>query len=420
MNPFFHRLAPTFVMILSMVTTLPLTLQGAPDGAIAEGVDPSTSTWNPQFDHRIRQDSFMRSGAAFAHLPNGGIVRFSANRTSVSRDAGKTWSEPLPVSVGDGHSVSAAKLSVSAEGVYVLAYMNSAESVWEWDSTTNEMSAQSKLPVYALRSSDGGATWSDPVCIFEGRAGALTDIITTRENTIVLPITGYRREPSRAVQFVMVTADQGSTWTQRIIDIGGHGHHDGAMEPTMVELNDGRLWMLIRTTHDWFYECFSSDGGLTWTSPVQNEISASSSPGMIRRLASGRLMLVWNRVRPEGINESMWSEQPLARRGGGFAIKPSSWHREEVSLAISDDDGSTWSTPVVIARQKGGWLSYPRLFEPTPGEIKLSLGYNMEIVAGPKAVPRGALFLALREENFIEPASNELSGKGPGKKQSTP
>jgi predicted neuraminidase len=265
------------------------------------------------------------------------------------------------------------------------------------------MSARSKLPVYALRSSDGGETWSDPVRIFDGRAGALTDIITTRQNTITLPITGYCREPSRAVQFVMVTADGGGTWTQRIIDIGGHGHHDGAMEPTMVERKDGRLWMLIRTTHDWFYECFSSDGGLTWTQPVPTEISASSSPGMIRRLASGRLVLVWNRVRPEGMSEQEWRKKPLARRGGGFAIKPSSWHREEVSLAFSDNDGETWSKPVVIARQKNGWLSYPRLFEPSPGDLKIGLFYNMEIVAGPKAEPRGAIFLALQEHDFFMP-----------------
>jgi len=217
----------------------------------------------------------------------------------------------------------------------------------------------------------------------------------------VLPITGFRREPSRGVQFVMVTADGGNTWTQRVIDMGGHGHHDGAMEPTMVELRDGRLWMLIRTTHDTFYECFSFDGGLTWTEPAPTKISASSSPGMIRRLASGRLALVWNRVRPEGMREQEWCTRPLARRGGGFAIKPSSWHREEVSLAFSDNDGGSWSKPVVIARQRNGWLSYPRLFELSPGDLKIGLFYNMEIVAGPKAEPRGAIFIALREGDFI-------------------
>jgi len=43
-----------------------------------------------------------------------------------------------------------------------------------------------------------------------------------------------------------------ATWRESIstrsrsnlIDVGGHGDHDGALEPTLTELRDGRLWML--------------------------------------------------------------------------------------------------------------------------------------------------------------------------------
>lgn len=84
------------------------------------------------------------------------------------------------------------------------------------------------------------------------------------------------------------------------------------------------------------------------------------------------------------MSEETWQTRLLARRAGGFAIKSSSWDREEVSLVFSDDDGGTWSKPVVIARWKNGWLSYPRLFETTSGNLKIGLFYNMEIVPGPK------------------------------------
>jgi hypothetical protein len=40
-----------------------------------------------------------------------------------------------------------------------------------------------------------------------------------------------------------------------------------------------------------------------------------------------------------------------------------------LSLAFSDDDGATWSTPVVIARRASGGLSYPYLFEPAAGQL---------------------------------------------------
>ena len=46
-----------------------------------------------------------------------------------------------------------------------------------------------------------------------------------------------------------------------------------------------------------------------------------------------------------------------------------SWQREELSLAFSEDDAKTWTKPVVIARQPGGGLSYPFVFERRPGEL---------------------------------------------------
>jgi len=64
-----------------------------------------------------------------------------------------------------------------------------------------------------------------------------------------------------------------------------------------------------------------------------------------------------------GDNE--WSEVPVSN------------HREELSLAFSEDDGKTWTQPVVIARQPGKWLSYPYLFEPAPGVVWLTTMQGM-------------------------------------------
>ena len=47
-------------------------------------------------------------------------------------------------------------------------------------------------------------------------------------------------------------------------------------------------------------------------------------------------------------------------------------HREELSLALSDDDGTTWTKPVVIAKQADKWLAYPYVFEVEPGRIWLT------------------------------------------------
>ena len=55
-----------------------------------------------------------------------------------------------------------------------------------------------------------------------------------------------------------------------------------------------------------------------------------------------------------------------------------SWFREELSLAFSADDGKTWTPGVVIARQKGGQLAYPYLFERRPGELWIFTRYTWD------------------------------------------
>ena len=62
-------------------------------------------------------------------------------------------------------------------------------------------------------------------------------------------------------------------------------------------------------------------------------------------------------------------ENSFPRKSGQFSEAEASWHRGELSMAFSSDEGKTWSKPLVIARQKGAWLAYPYLFEPKPGRL---------------------------------------------------
>ena len=82
---------------------------------------------------------------------------------------------------------------------------------------------------------------------------------------------------------------------------------------------------------------------------------------MLKRLTSGRIVLLWNRRFPEGKDE-----YPLS---GGDCISsstPASNHREELSISFSEDECASWSAPVVLARNPGGRLSYPYAFEFEP------------------------------------------------------
>src|SRR5690606_37222783 len=135
--------------------------------------------------------------------------------------------------------------------------------------------------------------------------------------------------PGRHATVTYSSSDDGITWKRsNILDIGGIGHHDGAIEATLEELQDGRSWMLMRTNLDLLWEAFSEDG-VYWRTMQPSQIAAGSAPAMLKRLKSGRLILVWNQLYPE-------AQTDFPRRGGDqqWSETPAINHRSELSIAF--------------------------------------------------------------------------------------
>jgi predicted neuraminidase len=128
--------------------------------------------------------------------------------------------------------------------------------------------------------------------------------------------------------------------------------------------------MLIRTSRKFFWESFSTDGGLTWSEPKATEMGSSHSPGHVIRLSDGRLALAWN---------------------------PAEVQRRELHLAVSDDDGRTWSPSITAVR---GSATYPYILEAKPGE--LWVGY-MDCHDGWGTTPR-ARHLKIAESVILDQA----------------
>jgi len=307
-------------------------------------------------------------------LDGGALITVADNSVIVSRDNGRSWPERRTIYDGPGSEKpvpgipsGSGQFFRTADGVLVLVYRDAR--VLNWDNERGEAKEGSRGDVWSIRSLDGGTTWIDRHKIFEGICGhPPISLIQTRSGNLVVPVQYYVPNPGRNVIKTYVSADNGKTWRSgNTIDLGGHGHHDGAFEPTMVELRDGRVWMLIRTNWDRFWEAFSGDSGLSWRTIRPSKIEASTSPGYLARLASGRLALIWNQLYPEDRHE-------VQRRGWPFSNVVANWHREEVSIALSEDEGQTWSRPVIIAREKGTWLSYAYLFEREPGLLWIFTG----------------------------------------------
>lgn len=322
--------------------------------AMAVGATPAERI---QLDPRCQRMVSPHMGP-YARLTDG-ILAVSDQQALVSKDDGKTWQgRPLFAQPQKFQTRPERALLRTREGVLVLVFLNEKElRRGKWLDNVEELK-KFTLPTYVTRSSDEGQTWEPPRKIQDGWCGAIRSLVQLKTGRLVLAGQDIAFNPGRHVVMSYVSDDLGKSWQRsNVIDIGGSGSHGGTMEATVAQRADGHVWMLIRTTRGWFWETTSADGGLTWKDVRRSPIASSTCCGTLAGLQSGRLALLWNRS-PEG--------RPFDLNS-----------REELSLAFSDDDGHTWTTPVVLARDpqlpgvkaSDHRLSYPYLFERRSGEL---------------------------------------------------
>ena len=333
----------------------------------------------------------------FVRTADGAIWGVEPAGALVSRDEGKTW-EAKTIYDGQRFQASGERALLRTKGgALVYAFLNRQELVFKWDDAKGGPQEGCRLPVYISRSADEGKTWAAPVLVQDGWCGAVRQMIQLRSGRIVLICQQAKANPGRHITINYLSDDDGRTWrASDPIDMGEAGNyrdpvtglrattHGGGLEGTAFERSGGDLWLWLRVPHGCFFASTSNDG-VKWTVPAPTMLESSDSPGTIVRLASGRLVLLFNRYRDP--------VQKLARR-------------EALSIAFSENDGVTWTTPQVIALQalpdgkkdgSGYWVSYPYVFEVAPGRLWIS-------------TMQGRLSAALNEADFLTPVVRPLDG----------
>jgi len=309
----------------------------------------------------------------FVHLPDGGILTLAGTEAHVSSDKGKTW-KSCPAIPAAKFQFGDRSLERTPDGAIVAIFCNPKEmrsGKKGWGKGTPE---EWQIPVYSIRSTDNGKTWSAPLPIQRDWVGALRAMVVLKSGRIVIATMAV--QPWEHVIPVYYSDDQGKSWTKtQTITMEGSkvNDHDGAMEPKLVELADHSVFMLIRTTKGTFYKSISKDGGRTWSKPESAGIQNNNSFGELARLQDGRLILIWNHD----------DKYPAF----GYVPDPKDWlvkdlsyswikRRNKLSVAFSADDGKTWSTPTVIASTDNEkvWIAYAVFFEAEPGVFWICTG----------------------------------------------
>lgn len=237
-----------------------------------------------------------------------------------SKDKGFTWQKvniPKDIPFADVQSPMSGEylrlISASGMGTYAIRTVGGLEGGRELIKVSQNMGIMLKPPVF----------------------------INDGKRVVVAGHYGLQQGLPRAC-FTYISDDDGLTWEQSSLvttpDHEGGGFHNGirwnhgAAEPTVVELADGRLWMIIRTSQDYHYQSFSDDGGRTWSESTPSPFYGTITMPTLGKLRDGRLILLWSNTTPlPEINNTngVWDDV--------FT------NRNAIHAAISDDDGKTWT-----------------------------------------------------------------------------
>jgi predicted neuraminidase len=185
-------------------------------------------------------------------------------------------------------------------------------------------------------SDDRGRSWSMPRRL-SNALGSNTKYPPVRltDGTLMLP--AYDDLLNRSLFF---TSDDGEQWNLR----STVRNFPGNIQPSIVQLSDGQLLAVMRNK---IFGCLwimaSEDEGQSWLSPQDSGFPNPASAAELVRLSNGKLILVYN--------DSTEVRRPL-------------------SIAISVDEGKTWSKGKVLADGSATY-SYPFAIESPDGLIHI-------------------------------------------------
>lgn len=263
----------------------------------------------------------------------------------LSSDNGESWTKPVSIYPEVGQAVYLTEVMVLNGVVSVFLELHSGRFL--------------NMRCVVVQSRDCGRTWTDagapphfPAFCF------IRSMIRLKNGEILLPCQPFPVMPEENARLiiashniadplkqkaiwdadvdrlgaaVMISGDEGKTYQKfdgpSFAVRGETGRRWIWTEPTVAQLTDGRLVMLLRVDRSgWLWQSESCDNGRTWSEAVITDIPNPGNKPKLIMLPDGRIALIHT---PNG--------------GQGMA------NRNPLAIWISDDDMRTWSDKRIIA-----------------------------------------------------------------------
>ena len=294
-----------------------------------------------------------------------------------SEDNGKTWSDPVTVAgtaeTGGDYGHGDASIVTNRDNGEIVGIMTSAGTYGHgfFAGTAAEPPRWK-----TITSRDGGLTWETPVDHTDDLFGANCDnektktwksgfsgsgaALQKRDGTLVSSFVNRQDDNSQHFYFFM-SKDGGQSWY-----VSGTSGTSGADEPKTLERNNGDLAISVRASGYNYYNYTSNDGE-TWHLPSQTRFTT----GISGNACDGEYM-VWCST----VEGNPWNI--------AFQTLPNSGSRQNVSIALSTDEGATFGTPKTICPRGSAYSAAVVLPDGTLGiyyeENGLFGGFTMRFV----------------------------------------
>jgi hypothetical protein len=265
------------------------------------------------------------NGRLWAAWYGGGVTEDHLNYVllATSPDAGKPWTPPVLVIDPDGDG--------PVRAFDPCLWHDPAGRLWLfWAHGDAGHRTSPRSGVWAMTTEQSGAekpAWSAPFRICDGILMNKPTVLANGD--WLLPVAHWHVEGSAGI---VASRDRGLSWEWRGRATVPDPADRNCDEHMVVERRDGSLWMWVRTRYG-IGESVSTDGGWTWPPVAPMPIAHTASRFFIRRLKSGRLLLV---------------------KHGNIAENPG---RSLLKAFLSEDDGKTWSAGLLLDGRLG--VSYP-------------------------------------------------------------
>lgn len=284
-----------------------------------------------------------------------------------SSNEGESWSKKQLVYPENGHAVYCTELCVENDAL--LAYLTIHTGKFHnWSCTV-------------VKSTDNGQTWEDlGAPPFFSTFTFLRKRIVTRDGRILIPYQHYPVDPEKQKEAferypnlhiaggmknklgyevpyyesgVLESKDGGKTYERHVaVQWLREEVFWPWLEPTIAELSDGTIVMLLRRDGSGaLYRCDSTDGGKTWGKCFRTDIPNPGNKPCLIALDKGRIALLHT---------------------------PNTAKRYPFQLWISDDDMKTWKSKTTLTDFPGSYSYSDGFYE--DGHIKFVIEHNRHTI----------------------------------------